>query len=165
MEPIGHLVLPEQVTVQLVDSSGSPAKMADVLFQITAFARQKNDYHLQPFATDREGLATITREQLDAEVAANHDSGLMDYVHISKCSSAVEIRPLTDEETLRAIEARKVWSSLLAGERDRWESLGQLLNLYRNANNSRLSVLEPTMRVVWDGRGTEYSYLFIVVAR
>jgi hypothetical protein len=164
MEPTGDLVLPERVTVQLVDRNGTPVRMSDVLFRITAFARQKNDYRLQPFATDSEGLATITREQLEAEVAANHESGLMDYAHISRCSPVVEIGLLTDEEIRGAIDARKIWTSLLAVERDRWESLEQLLTLYRNANNSGLLAPEPAMRLVWNGRGTEYSYLFLVVA-
>ena len=56
-------------------------RMSDVLFRIKVFARRKNDYSLAPFATDDEGLATITKAQLKSEVAADHDSGVMDKLH------------------------------------------------------------------------------------
>lgn len=69
-------LLPKQVTIQLVDGRNRPIRMANVLFGITAFASRKNDYHLQPFGTDSEGLAKITKDQLEAEVAANLSSGL-----------------------------------------------------------------------------------------
>jgi hypothetical protein len=160
-----NLVLPERITVQLIDSKGSSIRMSDVLFRITAFATRKNDYCMQPFATDDEGLATITKAQLESEVAKNQDSGVMDYAGIITCSPIVEIRLLTDEEIRRATEARKIWKRLLSGERDRWESLEQLLAVYKTANNGRLLTLEPTLRPVWNGLETNHSYLFPVVLR
>src|SRR5215467_14113559 len=152
-------VLPKQVTIQLVDSRSNPIRMANVLFGITAFASRKNDYHLQPFGTDSEGLATITKDQLEAEVAANLSSGLMDYDHISGCSSTVEIRMLTNEEIERAVKARQtMWRALLDGERDRWQSIEQLLAFYEHASNSRLLAIRPAMRVTWRWDTAEYSY-------
>ena len=166
MELLENLVLPERTTVQLIDSKGSSIRMSDVLFRIKVFARRKNDYSLAPFATEDEGLATITKAQLESEVAADHDSGVMDYAGISTCSPVVEIHLLTDEEIRRAIEARStIWTKLLSGERDRWQSIEQLLAVYKNANNHRLLALEPTLRPVWNGLGTNHSYLFPVVLR
>jgi hypothetical protein len=161
-----NLVLPEQITVQLIDSNGSSIRMSNVLFRITAFARRKNDYSLAPFATDDEGLATITKAQLESEVAADLDSGVMDHAAISTCSPIVEIHLLTDEEIRRAIEARStIWKGLLSGERDRWQSIEQLLAVYKNANNHRLLALEPTLRPVWNGVEKNHSYVFPVAVR
>jgi hypothetical protein len=160
-------VLPEQVKIQLVDGSNHPIRMPNVLFGITVFAAtQKNDYHLQPFGTDSEGLATITKNQLEAEVAANVSSGLMDYGHISGYSSSVEIRMLTEEEIKRAVKARKtIWRMLLDGERGRWQSVEELLAFYEHANNRRLLALKPAMRVTWSWDTAEYSYNFPVAYR
>jgi hypothetical protein len=157
------LILPERVTIQLVDKNKVPVKLSNILFGIRAFARRKNDFNLQPFPTGNDGLVTITSKELEADVAANYDSGVMDYAHISDCSPSVEIRILTEEEIKSAVDARKIWTKLLAGERDRWKSLEQLLTLYRNANNGRLLADEcPPMRVEWREGGAEYSYKFVV---
>ncbi len=165
MELRENLVLPDRITIQLVDSNGSPIRISDVLFRITAFARRKNDYCLQPFATDQEGAATITKRQLESEVAADQDTGVMDYAHISTCHPRVEIHLLTDEEIRRAIEGRNIWKKLLMGERDRWESLEQLLTVYKNANNGRLLALGPNLRPIWNGLETTHAYLFPVLAK
>src|SRR5690348_1277701 len=108
--------------------------MPNVLFGIAAFSTtRKNDYHLQPFGTDSAGLATITKDQLEAEVAASVSSGLMDYDPISGYSSSVEIRMLTEEEIKQAVKARKtIWRVLLDGERDRWQSIEELLAFYEH---------------------------------
>lgn len=156
------LILPERVTIQLVDKNKSPVSISNVLFGIRAFARRKNDFNLQPFPTDSGGLVTITKKELEADVAANYDSGVMDYAHIGDCSPFVEIRMLTEGEINGAVEARKIWKKLLAGERDRWRSLDQLLTVYRNANNGRLLADEsPPMRVAWKTDGADYSYNFV----
>lgn len=158
------LILPERATIQLIDEDNSQVKVPNVLFAITAFARRKSDFHLSPFATSDTGLATITKKELEAEVAANYDYGLMDYADIAECSPSVEIRLLTDEDIARAVEARKnVWTALLDGERDRWSSLEELLSLYGNANNGKLLPRESRpMRVDWRVAGAAYSYEFPV---
>jgi hypothetical protein len=116
---MNNLVLPNRVAIQLVDTDKRPLKMANVLFRVRLFARYKSDFTLQPFASDGNGLVTNSRNELEAEVAAAYDSGLMDYAHVSTCSPSVEIRLLSGEDIHRAIEARKIWTNLLAGERDR----------------------------------------------
>lgn len=99
-------------------------------------------------------------------MAAHHDSGLMDYGHVSECAPTVEIRLLSEDDIHRAIEARKIWKLLLAGERDRWKSIEQLLNVYKSANNVRLLLDQsPAIRDEWDKDGAEYAYSCIVVPR
>jgi len=161
-----NLVLPNRVSIQLVDLKSLPLKLKNVLFRVRLSARHKNDFTLQPFVSDGDGLVTILSNELEAEVAANYDSGLMDYGHVSDCSPTVEIRLLSEDDIYRAIAARKIWKLLLAGERDRWKSIEQLLDVYKSANNGRL--LQDRSSAIhdeWDKNGAEYSYSCMVVPR
>jgi hypothetical protein len=162
---MNNLVLPNRVAVQLVDKDFLPVRLPGVLFQVTLFARQRNDFNLRPFASDADGLVTIPRSDIDAEVASNYDSDLMGHTHVNDCTSAVEIRLLSAEDIARAVRARTTtWTSLLAGERDRWNSIEQLLTVYRNANNARLLPDQsPPIRDDWERAGAEYAYNCVVV--
>ncbi len=164
--PMNNLVLPNRVVIQLVDKNLLPLKMAGVLFRVQLFARHKNDFTLQPFASDGEGIVAIVKQAMEAEVAANYDSGVMDYAHVSDCRPSVEIRLLSEDDIDRAVEARKIWNQLLTGERDRWNSMDQLLNVYRSANNRKLLADQShSIRDHWDKAGAEYSYSCVVVPR
>jgi hypothetical protein len=161
-----NLILPNRVAIQLTGTERVPLAMAGVLFRIQLFARQKNDFRLQPFASDSGGLVTISRKDIEAAVAAKYDSGLMDFHDVNNCFPSVEISLLSQNDIDRAIEARKTWTSLLKGERDRWTSVKQLLDVYRNANNRRLlSDGLPPIRDDWNKPGVEYSYTFAVAPR
>ncbi len=163
---MNNLVLPNRVAIQSVDSDKRPLKMADVLFRVLFFARPKSDFTLQPFASDGNGVCTISRNEVEAEVAAHYDFGLMDYAHVSGCSTSVESCLLSGEDIHRTIEARKIWTNLLAGERDRWDSMEQLLDVYRKANNGRrFADQSPSIRDNWDKVGAEYTYDFVVLPR
>lgn len=163
---MNNLVLPNRVVIQLVDKNALPLKMARVLFRVRLFARHKNDFTLQPFASNGEGLISIARQEMEADVVANYDSGVMDYAHVSDCVPSIEIQLLSEDDIRRAIEARKIWKHLLAGERDRWTSIEQLLDVYRTANNGKLlSDQSDPMRTHWDQAGAEYSYNYTVVPR
>jgi hypothetical protein len=116
--------------------------------------------------SDQEGIVTILKKELEADVQANHDSGVMDFAYVGNCFPSVEIKPLSVEDIDGAIKARGIWKNLLAGERYRWISMEQLLNVYRNANNQELIPLQSQpIRAQWDKAGTEYSYSFMVVPR
>jgi hypothetical protein len=159
---MSSLILPNRVTVQLVDHNNSALRMANVLLRVHLFARRKNDFHLQPFASDNEGLVTILKKDLEAEVAAHYDSGLMDYAHVSDCMPTVEIRLLSTDETGKAIEARQTWKDLLAGERDRWTSIDQLLVQYEKANNRHLLVAQSSViRADWQQERADCFYTLI----
>src|SRR5208282_438506 len=151
---MNNLLLPDRVAIQLVDSNKLRLKIAGVLFRVHLFARTKSDFTLQPFASDGEGIATILKKELEAEVQASYDSGAMDFAHVSSCFPSVEIQLLSVEDIERAVKARKIWKNLLAGERDRWSSMDQLLNVYRSANNKTFfSEQSRPIRVKWDRAG------------
>ena len=108
----------------------------------------------------------ISKKDIEAEVRAQYDSGLMDYHDVGTCFPMVEISPLSQDGIDRAIEARKTWTSLLGGEQERWTSIEQLLDVYRTANNRRLRISQfSRIRDNWDEVGAEYSYDYIVTPR
>ena len=152
---MANLILPEKLRILVMDIEGGALGTPNLLFRIHAFARHKNDFFLQPFATNSDGIADVSKQELLAEVNAHFDSGLMDYCSISDCNETVEISLLSNEDIDRAIYSRThVWKSLLAGERDRWNSLDQLIALYRSAANSRVQAAAITMK--WNGSQPEY---------
>jgi hypothetical protein len=162
-----YLILPDHVAIQLRDAERLPVPMVGVLFRVQLFARLKNDFRLQPFASDDRGLVMISKKDIEAGVAANYSSGLMDYYDVGSCFPMVEISLLSQDDIDRAIEARRTtWTSLLAGERERWTSIEQLLDLYKTANNRRLIIGQLShIRDNWDEPGAEYSYDFFVTPR
>jgi hypothetical protein len=90
----------------------------------------------------------------------------MDYAPVNECSLSVEIHLFSGEDIHRAIEARKIWRSLLAGEGERWNSIEQLLDVYRKAKNGRLFDDQlPSIGDDWDKVGAEYTYDFVVLPR
>lgn len=82
-DTVNNLVLPNRVALQPVDKNLLPVRLAGVLFEITLFARQTNDFNLSPFGTDADGLVTIPRRDIDAEVKSNYDSDLMGHGHVT----------------------------------------------------------------------------------
>jgi len=122
-----NLILPDRVTIQLINAQQHALKVEGVLFRVHFFARVKNDFNLQPFATNAEGLVIILRTEIEANIADHYATSLMDHHAVDDCFPTVEISMLTQEDISRAIEARKIWSSLLPGERERWASLDELL--------------------------------------
>jgi hypothetical protein len=86
-----NLILPGRVAIQLTDTEKLPLTMAGVLLRIRLFARRRNDFILQPFASDGEGLFAILTTELEVNVEAAYDSDLMGHVSVSECFPSVEI--------------------------------------------------------------------------
>jgi energy-coupling factor transporter transmembrane protein EcfT len=164
--PTSNLCLPELVTVRLVTLSGKPFRCADTLVYVNATARRKNSFHLGPYPTDSDGIARITKQELEAQVSATQDSGLMDYGSIDDCYPLVEIILATPEAISRALEARtKTWTGLLKGEEKRWKSIEELRTLLRRAVNATraISILDPVcIRDEWVKPMAKYDYSFRV---
>ena len=154
------LCLPKSVTVLLKTPEGNPLLLANVLLKIQTFATYKNDISLFPFATNHEGIAHITNEEMRAEVSATHDSGLMDYAAIESTHDSVEIRLASQIEIERAISARSnTWKCLLSGEKKRWSTIGNLISLYKSSANHLLDFPhEAKIRDSWIRPDAEYNY-------
>jgi hypothetical protein len=92
-----------------------------------------------------------------ADAAAHYDSGLMDYDKIENCKRDVLIAAMTQEAVEKALPARtKVWTVLLRGEAERWETIDNLRETYRRAANKRISATPLSAR--WDGTANQYEY-------
>ena len=158
------LYLPKSVTIALKTPEGNPLQLANVLLEIQTFATYKNNISLSPFATNHEGIARITNEEMRAEVSATYDSGLMDYTSIESAKDSVEIRLSSQTEIERAIDSRtNIWKRLLEGEKKRWKTIGDLISLYKSSANYLLNVpeelsLRPKIRDSWIRPDAEYNY-------
>jgi hypothetical protein len=153
------LVLPESVTVRLTNVGGQPLRLANVILRIDTHATRKNDISLFPFATDSDGVVRISKEEMQAEVSATYDSGLMDYSSIESADSVVEIRVCSMAEIKNAITSRSsVWTSLLPGEQKRWRSIGDLIALLSAATNARCEGPEAKVHGVWNQLGAQLEY-------
>lgn len=158
------IVLPEKVVLRLVDPGGNPVRLQGVLFNIHVFAKRKNDFHLGPFITNDDGISTISKRDLLAGAEAHYDTGLMDYHNIQDSKPDVLIVAMTQENIDQALLARtKVWTSLLSGEAERWKSIDNLRNCYRNATNNLISA--TPLKARWDGTSGEYEYSVLAAKR
>jgi hypothetical protein len=152
---MGNLIFPEKVKVRLVGPNKEPIRVPGVLIVVHLFALRKNDFYLQPFKTDANGEANIQKQELLAEAAAHYDSGLMDYEAIEESRPLVEVRSMSAAEIRSALSSRsRVWTSLLKGESERWSSIQELVDSYRQAANERVSV--TPVRVSWHLACKEY---------
>lgn len=158
------VVFPRRATVQLVMRGriAEPVRLGGAVFFLRLFATQKNDYQLGPFVTDDQGRVTIDRETCEHFVAAEHESGLMDYAGIDQCREEIEIRLLRPDEISRAAKSRRtVWRTLLGGEDKVFGSMAALLAVYDQATNSRLTTREP-LTCAWNGSEPNPSYSYFV---
>jgi hypothetical protein len=156
--------LPKSVTVRLKNTDGTSLCLPNVILKIQTFASRKNDISLFPFATDKDGIAFITNDEMKAEVSATYDSGLMDYSSIESAHDMAEIHICTVSEIERAIQSRtKAWTSLLSGEEKRWKSISELIVLLKSATNRNLDIhddigMRPRIRDSWITPDSDYIY-------
>jgi len=143
------LIIPSIIQIQLVDLNGIDVPLGNVLLSIHIFAHRKNDFLLQPFVTDSGGRATITKEDIMSEVEAHYDSGLMDYVSVESAKPQVQISVTEPSQIQRSLKSRStLWTTLLRGESRRWASIDELLDVYRNCTNDKVTRHSVTAR--WD---------------
>jgi hypothetical protein len=158
---MSKLILPNLIQVKLVKSPEQDFPLDNILLYIKTNASHKNDFYLGPFVSDNNGVITITKANLDNEVAATYDSGLMDYSSIESNFSFVELRLYDQDEIDKLIESRtKAWTTLLKGEKERWDSINRLVDILRKSNNKLLLLHDSTRRIraEFDGAKDEYEF-------
>ncbi len=154
-------ILPDKITVKLIKPRKENFSVDNILLYIKTNARNKNDFYLGPFASDINGVITITKKDLDNEVTATYESGLMDYSSIENSFSFVELRLYDQNEIDKMIESRtKTWTSLLKGEIERWISINRLVDTLKQSNNKHLLLDESTKRIRAEFDGTQNEYEF-----
>ncbi len=158
-----NLILPQKVVIQLVDGFGKPFMISDVIITVHLFAKYKNDIYLKPFVSDNSGIITITRKDLDCEIEKFR--GSMDYYLVEPCFPFIEIYATQPEEIEKALtEREKYWNVLLDEEKERWNSIDDLLNAYRQAKNKEVKIRKGISRIrdEWDGEQNEYKYELVI---
>ena len=158
---MNKLIIPDKVTIRLIKQRQQDFPVDNILLYIKSYARHKNDFYLGPFVSDKEGIITITKEDIENEVTATYESGLMDYSGIENCFTFVELRLYDQDEINKMIESRsKVWTSLLKGEKERWTSINHLIETLKKSNNKHLLLYNSTKRVRADFDGAQNEYEF-----
>jgi hypothetical protein len=156
-----NLVLPNNLTIQMNPSSKQNFTLDNILIYIKTKAIRKNDFYLGPYFSNKKGEISISKNDLENEVEATYDSGLMDYSSIESNFPEVEICIYTQEEINKHIESRsKYWTSLLKGEEKRWKSINELLEVLRNANNKNLLLNDSNKKINAVLDGTQSNYRF-----
>lgn len=154
-------ILPDKITIKLVKPEQQNISVENILLYVKTYARYKNDFYLGPFASDKNGVITITKKDLENEVTATYESGLMDYSSIDNCFSFVELRLYDQHEVNKMIESRtKVWTTLLKGEEKRWTSIYHLVDILKKSNNKHLLLYDSTKCIRTDFDGTQNEYEF-----
>jgi hypothetical protein len=154
-------ILPDKITVKLVKQRQQDIPVDNILLYIKTHARHKNDFYLGPFVSDKNGVITITKNDLDNEVTATYESGLMDFSSIENSFTFVELRLYDQNEIDKMIESRtKSWTSLLKGEKERWTSINHLVDTLKKSNNKHLLLYDSTKRIRADFDGTQNEYDF-----
>lgn len=154
-------ILPDRITIKLVKPRQQDFSVDNILLYIKTNARHKNDFYLGPFVSNKNGVITITKNDLDNEVTATYELGLMDYSSIENSFSFVELRLYDQNEIDKMIESRtKAWTSLLKGEKERWTSINHLVDTLKKSNNKHLLLYDSTKRIRADFDGTQNEYEF-----
>jgi carboxypeptidase C (cathepsin A) len=153
--------LPDKITVKLIKQRQQDLPLDNFLLYIKTYAKHKNDFYLGPFVSDKNGVITITKNDLDNEVTATYESGLMDYSSIENSFTFVELRLYDQNEIDKMIESRtKAWTSLLKGEKERWTSINHLVDTLKKSNNKHLLLYDSTKLIRADFDGTQNEYEF-----
>jgi carboxypeptidase C (cathepsin A) len=155
-----NLVLPDKIEIRLVKFPTVTVSTDNVLVYIKTHASHKNDMYLGPYMSDKDGMVTMLKADLESDVEATYDSGLMDYSNVESSFSFVEIRLYNQEEIDRLIENRtKVWTTLLKGEEKRWNSIEHLVDTLKQSKNKYLKVNDflRFVRADFDGSQKQYN--------
>jgi len=170
------LVIPEHIEIQLTTSAGVPYKQSNVIVGIHSFATRKNDIELSPFISDKNGIITITKDQI-IERARNFISyGIMDYNSLESAKSTVELfiwtkdkiqrylnywEPLVKENPTKNLadwQIRVMDKEMLAiQEREQNE-----VELIKKSHNANSISKEFKIKMTWDGKETNFRITFIV---
>lgn len=154
-------ILPNRITIKLVKPEQQDFSVDNILLYIKTHARHKNDFYLGPFASDKNGIITITKKDLNNELTATYESGLTDYSSIENSFSFVELRLYDQNEIDKMIKSRtKVYTSLLKGENERWTSINHLVDTLKKSNNKHLLLYDSTKRIRADFDGNQNEYEF-----
>ena len=154
--------IPESINIQVTNNHCIAEPIAEIAIFIHVFAKTKNDYYLGPYFSNNDGLITIKKEEVEYEILATQDSGVMDYSSIEDAFSEVEICTYTQEQIDRMITTRKkVWTRLMKGEDKRWKTMNELLAKLGKCNNKVL-VRQKNIKIDLNSRDANYNEKMVI---
>ena len=175
-------ILPEKITVNIVDKSGSPLCKSNILVGIKTFATTKNDIELSPFSSDDKGKIIITKQELLKLETEAINSALMDYALLNTAKPEVNIFLIDTEEVNKRInyllelskkqEANAHYLKTSIGN----EQVGSLINDIKivndkiskeltidlNSYNRKNKVDSISIKANWQEHEKEYSYDLVI---
>ncbi len=146
------LKIPEEITIQLVDKSGQPVRLDNVVIGIRTFATHKNDIHISPFYTNADGQVRITKNEINKAADRHIEFGLMDYVSLESAKPKVEIHVWTVQEIERFINH---WDPIVKQTNYFDGTEKKTLEKFKTCNNKNIDGLIADN---WDGRQSKYHY-------
>src|SRR5205823_5564666 len=102
----GMLRLPSRIHAQLADVSGHSLAAADVLIALNILVEGRYYYGNLLGLTNRSGVASIARDELDLRFASDRANYPMDYkVALEECDPQIELAVLSEREIDQAKDA------------------------------------------------------------
>ena len=96
--------------VQLVDQSGHPIGIADVLIDITIFIRNHTRYRFNLGSTDESGQLKFSSEDIERFRLRGQESAVMDYnTSLSECDQRVLLTVPDESERIERLQALQKW--------------------------------------------------------
>lgn len=156
---MSKIVLPKKIEIQLLHERMSDIKKKTVLVGLHIFAKSKNDFYLGPFHSNSDGKIIIYQKDLLASLKTTYSTGLMDYSDIHDSYPLIELTVYTKNDTKNIIKTRsKVWTNLLEGETESWDSINDLLLALKSSLNLRYNIIAKPIRDEWLGKKQSYKY-------
>jgi len=136
------IVIPNKLIIQLMNAPDVIVDVENVILSLKVFAYQKNDYHLGPFFTNKDGACIIERQTIKIMADAELQRGIMDFQAFDSCSNLAEVSILTKEQIGRMLEARKLWGTI-ADESRMFGTKENLINKIQDNNNAMVRPVLP----------------------
>ena len=142
MPPERHLYFPNTLAIQLVDElMGNP--ISKIAVTLTIFAQSKNDYHVGPPLSNREGIIFVKHNWIKNAIDNIRNSFIVDYTStLEQCLSDIRIKVMSIDEINRAISAMKLYG-IEKGSAEIAHNISDL----KNANNKDFEPQEISVRL------------------
>jgi len=133
----GHLArfkLPEKIVIKLTNKDNSPAQLVKVVVIVDY------GYQLPPLTTDEEGVLIISNDMFEKARLDEISTGLMDHKGDYALNRFVKILLLTPGQLTNLGRKRKAsnWS-ILSFEKELYGDMNNLISIYNNNNNSKIT--------------------------
>ena len=139
------LFLPDKITIEILDVDNYPILQKGVLIGIRTFANYDSDIDVSPFLTDKNGMISITADDIRKRADNFISYGEADYSTLESAKPEIEIYYWGKNSLEKHI---KYWTKILSNKKDHtqfdmWaEQLGNLKNKFASIEANEKEALE-----------------------